>query len=220
MNNPWIAVIDYGMGNLFSVLRACDSVGLDARLTTTADDVAAADGVILPGVGAFPDGMRELAHRGLIEPLQKMAGTRKPFFGICLGMQFMMTESSEFGRTAGLGLIEGSVVQLESPHDGDEALKVPEVGWNTISRPESVEWHDTPLADVEDGTPFYFVHSFFAVPVDRSVVTSVTRYGQIEFCSSLAKQNLFGCQFHPERSGANGLAMYRSFANMVMRTRR
>jgi glutamine amidotransferase len=217
-----VAVIDYGMGNLYSVARACEVAELGVVVTSDPAEVDRADGVVLPGVGAFGDGMRELDARGLVEPLKRYARAGRPFFGICLGMQFLLGESLEFGRTAGLGLIAGAVVPLGEPRGDDgEVLKVPEVGWNTIVRPPTCStWARTPLATLASPTPFYFVHSYVAVPTDPRVVAAVTRYGDVEFCSALSKDNLFGCQFHPERSGASGLELYRNFAAIVEATPR
>lgn len=185
-----VAIIDYGMGNLFSVARACAHVGLEAAVTSDPGDVKRALGVILPGVGAFGDAMASLRERGLVEPLREAALT-KPFLGICLGMQLLMTKSYEFGEHEGLNVIEGEVLRLQS-------RKVPQVGWNLAG-------------DVY----YYFVHSFYVKPADPKVVLTTTRYGDTEFCSSLQKGFVTACQFHPERSGLKGLLVYQNFARRI-----
>ena len=213
-----VAIVDYGMGNLFSVQRACEQVGLQAAITASPDEVFAADAAILPGVGAFGDAMAELTRLGLADAVKTLVAAGKPFMGICLGMQLVMTESVEFGRHKGLGLVEGDVVRFESPRRGTQVLKVPEVGWNRIAPAPGVSWDGSCLEGLPDGAFMYFVHSFYAKPADPSVVLSVSRYGHLEFCSSLRRGNLFACQFHPERSGPQGLHIYRAFAAHVHRS--
>jgi imidazole glycerol-phosphate synthase subunit HisH len=216
----WAAIIDYGMGNLYSVLNACKHCGIEAEITSDTQRVRDAHAVILPGVGAFGDAMREIDRRGLLNPVAQAAASGKPFVGICLGMQLMMEESHEFGRHQGLGLVAGAVLRLEAPNDDDgRPLKVPEVGWNAISRPPDAEhgWRDTLLEGVAEGAFMYFVHSYYCDPRDRDIVASRSRYGQIEYCSTLCKDNLFGCQYHPERSGQAGLAIYRNLAKEMAR---
>lgn len=214
-----VAIVDYGMGNLFSVQRACEQVGLPAVISAFADEVLRADAVILPGVGAFGDAMAELRRLDLVAALQEVAASGKPLMGICLGMQLFMTESHEFGRHRGLGLIEGEVVRFDAPRHGSQVLKVPQVGWNRIIKavgPNS--WEASPLEGLQDGEFMYFVHSFYARPVEPSVVLATSRYGHLEFCSSLRRGNLFACQFHPERSGPQGLRIYRNLASQLWRS--
>lgn len=213
-----VAIVDYGMGNLFSVQRACEHVGLRAAITARADEVLRADAVILPGVGAFGDAMAELRRLGLVEVLQAAAASGKPLMGICLGMQLFMTESHEFGRHQGLGLIAGDVVRFDAPRHGSQVLKVPEVGWNRILMPGPNAWESSPLEGLRDGEYLYFVHSFYARPVEAGVVSATSRYGHLEFCSSLRRGNLFACQFHPERSGPQGLRIYRNLASQLQRS--
>jgi glutamine amidotransferase len=212
MRKPLVAIIDYGLGNLFSVQLACASAGLRTVITACAHDILAADALILPGVGAFGDAMRALEELRLVPVLQHAAASGKPLFGICLGMQLLMTESAEFGTHAGLGLIPGRVVRFERPLDtAGNVLKVPHIGWNRIYHP-----HDASppglLRDVPSGTYMYFVHSFYVEPVVPWVVWSRSQYGHIEFCASLQYQNIFACQFHPERSGRQGLRLYHNLA--------
>lgn len=202
------AIVDYGMGNLFSVRQACLRVGLDARLTQSGADVLAADLVIIPGVGAFGEAMRTLAGLDLVGPIRDAAAAGTPLVGVCLGMQLLMDESDEFGSHSGLGLIRGNVSRLTG---GGGRIKVPHIGWNSLhgrtERPDS--WARTPLAAAAEGTKFYFVHSYRVASSDPLHVISTTTYEGETFCSSISRGNVFGCQFHPERSGAPGLRMYR-----------
>jgi glutamine amidotransferase len=215
MDGPRVAIVDYGMGNLFSVKHACEHVGIAASLTSTPQEILQADAVILPGVGAFGDAMETLRERDLIAPLRDVAASGKPFVGICLGMQLLMEESFEFGRYAGLGLIPGNVVRLDSSSSGGRPVKVPQVCWNRLTRVgrgDSDSWAGTLLEGLPDGVFMYFVHSFVVVPNDSRVIISKTHYGPNEFCSALAVGNIFACQCHPERSGKSGLQVYHNLA--------
>jgi glutamine amidotransferase len=213
---PRVAIVDYGLGNLFSVAQACQVVGLAASITNDRKTIETADAVILPGVGAFGDAMQTLRRLDLVGVLKDTPARGTPLIGICLGVQLLMTESQEFGTHQGLGLIRGQVVRLNSPREGERMLKVPQVGWNRIHAAGGIQrWKDTPLEGVHDGEFMYFVHSFVVVPDDRSVVTSTTVYGDVEFCSSLSSGVVFACQFHPERSGRRGLQVYDNVRRMV-----
>ncbi len=217
-DQPRVAIVDYGMGNLFSVKHACAHVGLDATITHARADVLAADAVIVPGIGAFGDAMATLREHDLVTALQTVAASGKPFVGICLGMQLLMTESQEFGRHAGLGIVPGTVTRFENPRTAEGQLKVPEVCWNALCRAgadRAADWTGTLLAGLPDGVFMYFVHSFYCQPDDPAVTLSVTRYGGIEFCSSLRYRNIFACQCHPERSGPHGLQVYRNLATLL-----
>jgi glutamine amidotransferase len=213
------AIVDFGRGNLYSVARACAHVGLPARITSDPEAVASAPGVILPGVGAFGDAMAALRKRGLADALRDAASRDVPLLGVCLGIQLLMSESAEFGRHRGLGILEGDVIRFEPPSGPGPALKIPHTGWNRVRRAAPAgpadPWAGTLLEGQPDGEPFYFVHSFYVKPADPRVILSLTRYGPSEFCSSVARGNLFACQFHPERSGPSGLAVYRNFAARV-----
>lgn len=222
-----VAIVDYGSGNLFSVKHACEHVNLHAIITSSKHEILHSDVVILPGVGAFGDAMETLKKLDLISPLKEIASSEKPLIGICLGMQLLMTESFEFGIHKGLDVIEGQVVKFESPVGPFGGLKVPQVGWNRIYRKKDTRppadihdsnqypWAGSPLEGVSDGEFMYFVHSFYARPKDARVVFSVSRYGNIEFCSSLTYRNVFASQFHPERSGPQGLHIYRNLASFI-----
>ncbi len=213
-----VAIVDFGMGNLFSVQKALEAVGLDTAITNDPNEVRAARAVVLPGMGAFGDAMEELRAHGLVEPLQELVKNGKAFLGVCLGLQLMLEESLEFGRHEGLAMIEGTVVRFEKPVESGLELKVPQVGWNAIHIPEgasSDHWNGSPLEGLPSGVRGYFVHSYYAKPRDPAVILGASRYGHIEFPAALRKGNLFGCQFHPEKSGPRGLDIYRNFAKAI-----
>src|SRR3990172_79408 len=180
---PWpqglrVPIVDYGMGNLFSVKHACEAVGLKAALVSSAQDILSAVGVILPGVGAFGDAMEALARLDLVSVLLDIAASEKPLVGICLGMQLLMTGSHEFGWHRGLGIIEGEVVRLEpSVSCGDTRLKVPQVGWNRIYEISNGSWKDSFLEGLKDGEFMYFVHSFYKARGFKSFVVNYAVWG-------------------------------------------
>jgi glutamine amidotransferase len=202
-----IAVVDYGMGNLRSVHKALEKIGSTARVTSTPQQIRDASAIVLPGVGAFKDCICNLEKLNLIEPILQSVKSGKPFLGICLGLQVLFTESDEFGKTPGLDLIKGRVVHF-SQHDSspDSRLKIPHMGWNSLSLKKNIPLFNT----IEDGSFFYFVHSYYVVPDDAAVIASTTSYG-IDFTSSIQKDNIFACQFHPEKSQQLGLHMLRNF---------
>lgn len=212
-----VAIVDFGLGNLFSVKHACEHVGLLGVITAAKSEVLAADAVILPGVGAFGDAMDSLQRLDLIPVLRDVAQSRVPLLGICLGIQLLMSESYEFGRHKGLDIIRGTVERFDRPVENERPLKVPQIGWNGIH--PARDWSGTLLDGLSDGDSMYFVHSFVAHPEDRQVVLSTSRYGHIEFCSSLALGNIFACQFHPERSAWKGLLVYRNLTKHIQTSR-
>jgi imidazole glycerol-phosphate synthase subunit HisH len=205
-----IAIIDYGMGNLRSVQKGFEKIGYDAVVTPDPKVLREADRVVLPGVGAFRDCMRNLEQAGFVEPILKVIQEGKPFLGICVGMQLLFTESEEFGIYRGLNVLPGRVLRFaEGMQENDEELKVPHMGWNQLCVK-----HPAPIFDgIADGTNVYFVHSYYAKPEDDSVVASTTNYG-IDFCSSVWRDNIVATQFHPEKSQEKGLAMLKNFATM------
>ena len=218
MSVPTVAIVDYGMGNLFSVQQACHIVGLEVRITSSKEDILDSDSVILPGVGAFADAMAALRERKLIEPILETIHSGKPFMGICLGMQLLFEESEEFGRHRGLGVIPGAVIRFKS--NGNKKLKVPCIGWNRIEKFPSQNrnlWERSLLCGIEEGAFMYFVHSYYCVPTDKSIVVSRSEYHGIVYCSSVLFGNIFACQFHPERSGNTGLTLYKNFMKMTQR---
>jgi glutamine amidotransferase len=205
-----IAIIDYGMGNLRSVQKAFETVGCPAVVTRDPRVIADAARVVLPGVGAFADCMANLERYDLIEPIRRAVSGGKPFLGICLGLQVLFTESEEFGTHKGLDLIPGRVVRfpagLQVGGADQSALKVPHMGWNDVVlvKPSPL------LAGLSSGTHLYFVHSYYVVPEDSGVVTTRTAYG-VTFASSIGRDNIFACQFHPEKSQRAGLQIIRNF---------
>lgn len=207
---PKVAIIDYALGNLYSIKHACEYAGLDAAITSAREDVLRADGVILPGMGAFGEAMNTLHKLDLVSVLRDYAASGKPLIGICLGIQLLLSESFEFGHHQGIGIIEGEVIPLDHPVEGRRKLKIPQVGWNQIHAPRS--WSNSPLAEVPNHEYMYFVHSFVPRPHNNEVILSTTTYGGFEFCSSLQHKNIFACLFHPERSGDAGLKIYRQIA--------
>lgn len=215
MATPKIAIVDYNMGNLYSVRRACEVVGLDASITTDATVVAHADAAILPGVGAFGDAMATLRQLGMAEALVAHARAGKPLLGICLGLQLLMERSHEFGEHEGLALIPGDVARFEHPHEGDRELKVPQVGWNRVFEARPGAWAGTPFDAVESGVHQYFVHSYYVRPADEGFTIAMSRYGDTEFCSAARVENVIACQFHPERSGGQGMRVYERFAELL-----
>ena len=202
-----IAIIDYGVGNLFSLKSSLGMIGAQATVSGDAQVLAQADRLILPGVGAFGDARARLAETGLDEVICREAARGKPILGICLGMQLLFERSYEYGEHTGLGLIPGEVVDMTPRLPS--GLKVPHIGWNAlhITRPE----HPL-LREVKQGEHMYFVHSFFA---DRCApdTLATTEYG-IELTAAVARGNVMGCQFHPEKSGAAGLRLLRAFCEM------
>lgn len=201
-----IAIIDYGMGNLRSVQKGLERVGFDALVTRDIDQIQAARGVVLPGVGAFSACMENLGKFGLIEPIREVVRQKKPFLGICLGFQLLFSESAEFGKQRGLDLFPGKVVGFQAKAN----FKVPHMGWNRI-----VKRKDSPfLEGISTGDYVYFVHSFYVVPDDPSMVATTTEYGE-SFVSSIATDRLFACQFHPEKSQELGLRMLANFGRFV-----
>ena len=216
-----VAIVDFGLGNLFSVMQACRHAGLRGFLTAIADEILGADAVILPGIGAFGDAMSSLHRLDLVSPLRDAAASGKPLFGVCLGLQLLMEESHEFGLHKGLGIVEGDVIAFDSPAENGRRLKVPQVGWNRIYGPGKDSgsrhgpWEGSPLQGLEDGEYMYFVHSLYVRPRNKDLVLSTSRYGDMEFCSSLKTGNIFACQFHPERSGPEGLRIYENVASAL-----
>ena len=213
---PKVAIVDYALGNLFSIKHACERVGLNSIITSDKEEILEADGVLLPGMGAFGDAMQTLHKLDLVAVLRDIAASDKPLIGICLGIQLLLSESYEFGHHKGLGIIEGEVVPLGHPHEDGKQLKVPQIGWNQIISARS--WDETLLRSIPDREYMYFVHSYAPQPQDADVVLAKTIYGGVEFCSSLRRENIFACLFHPERSGVMGLKIYENLASHVGRS--
>jgi imidazole glycerol-phosphate synthase subunit HisH len=203
-------IVDYELGNLFSVLQACKYVGLDAEISHDPEKVASADGLILPGVGAFGAAMTNLHNRGIADLLKAQIQAGKPFLGICLGLQLLFTESTEFGSQGGLDLLPGSIVRFPAEIDGVK-LRVPQIGWNRIAPAPQADWSQTPLAHLRPDCFMYFVHSYYAQPADPRDMLTVTNYGGLEYCSGVQRDNILAFQFHPEKSGQIGVEVYRKW---------
>ena len=200
-----IAIIDYGMGNLRSVQKALEKVGAQAIVTSDRREIAAADKVILPGVGAFRDAIAELKRQDFVGPIQDSIAAGKPFLGICLGLQLLFDVSYEDGHYEGLGIIPGKVVRFAAP----AGVKVPHMGWNQIARRNGVQ--PPLLAGLPDSAHVYFVHSYYVAPDDPAVIAAETDYAGT-FTSAIWRGNIFATQFHPEKSQASGLRILRNFA--------
>ncbi len=197
-----IAIIDYGVGNLKSVYKAFLSLGLEAVVTSDTKEILKADKVVLPGVGAFKDAMKELKERGLTEVIYETVEKEKPFLGICLGMQLLFDKSYEYGEVEGLKLLRGEIVKLDVP------LKVPHMGWNTLNFKKK----EPLFTGLSDNSYVYFVHSYY-LETTEDIVSSTTHYGK-EIAVSVQKDNIFGAQFHPEKSGDIGLTMLKNFGGL------
>jgi glutamine amidotransferase len=212
MHKSPIAILDYGIGNVRSISNAVEAVGETPLLTRNTANIMEAKGLIFPGVGAFAKGMENLREYGLIETIRDYAATGKPFLGICLGMQMLFEWSEEFGHSPGLGLIEGKVIRMPFA-DGDD-LKLPHIRWSGIEEPEPGRWDRSILEGVSPEEEAYFVHSFVGVPADARDVLATTRYGNSSFCSAVRRANVFGVQFHPEKSRNTGLHIMGNFIKL------
>ena len=197
----FIAIIDYGLGNLCSVNKALEAVGARPRVTSDSKDIAEASAIVLPGVGAFKRAMDNLARLKVIPTILNAIEEGKPFMGICLGLQILFTESEEHGFHKGLDVIRGKVKKFSS------SVKIPHMGWNQIR----IQGKKSKIfAGIQDGSYFYFVHSYYVVPEDKGIVVATTEYGG-EFVSAINKKNIWGVQFHPEKSETLGLKILENF---------
>jgi len=205
-----IAIVDYGMGNLRSVQKGFEKIGAEALVTSDPRILLEADKVVLPGVGAFRDCMRNLEQGGFVEPLLKVIAGGRPFLGICVGMQLLFTDSIEFGHYNGLNVIHGHVLRFPDHMSfAGERLPVPQMGWNQLS----FKKNPPAFEGIKDGSNVYFVHSYYVKPDDDTVIATTTDYG-IEFCSSVWKDNIVATQFHPEKSQDIGLRILKNFAEL------
>jgi len=207
-----VIIIDYQLGNLFSVQQACNYLGYTAVISSDPVDLRNADYAILPGVGAFADAMDNLKKFGLEQEITEYVQRGKPFMGVCLGLQLLLTESEEFGNTKGLNIIPGKVKKFALQEVEGQVHKVPQIQWNTIL-PDSLSWSGTPLKCCRSGDYMYFVHSFYAEPDSETYVLAKTIYGNTEYCSAIFKKNVFATQFHPEKSGIYGVNIYKEWFN-------
>jgi glutamine amidotransferase len=200
-----IAIIDYGMGNLRSVEKGFQKVGVEVKVTSKPEDVERADAVVLPGVGAFKDCMKELNNLDLVGAVTDSLKKGRPYLGICLGLQVLFSESDEFGTCRGMDIFKGKVVRFENSD-----LKIPQMGWNQLNIKT-----DNPLfKGIPDKSYFYFVHSYYVAPDDKSIIATTTDYG-VEFTSSVCTDNVYAVQFHPEKSQGLGLTLLKNFGDIV-----
>ena len=201
-----IAIIDYGVGNLFSLSSSFKAIGYDTVVTGDKEQIKRADKLILPGVGAFEDAVKKLRENRLDELICEQVSAKKPLLGICLGMQMLFERSYEYGKHEGLGLLRGEVVPMEGKIAPQ--LKIPHIGWNQLN----IKRSSPLLSSIEDGNFVYFVHSFYAEGCEDSLIAT-TDYGR-EMTAVVGKDNVFGCQFHPEKSGETGLKILKAFCEM------
>ena len=213
MRESPIAILDYGIGNTRSISNALEALGEASLLTRDPEDILGAKGLIFPGVGAFSKGMENLHSFELIPVLHDYVATGKAFLGICLGMQMLFERSEEFGLTQGLGLIPGKVIKM--PLNDEEDLKLPHISWNSVLEPEPGKWENTILKGITTDEEAYFVHSFVGVPAETRHLLAVTNYGSRSFCSAVKSENIYGVQFHPEKSRNTGLNILRNLINLT-----
>ena len=207
--NKKVVIIDYKLGNLFSVKQACDNVGLYAIISSDRSKILDADALILPGVGAFIEAMKNLEELDLITAIKSKVNNGTPLFGICLGLQLLFTKSEEFGSGNGLDLISGLIKKFPEKQK-DRTIKVPHISWNKIHESEK-NFNNSPLKEIKNGEFMYFIHSYFVDPIDKSCIFTNTNYDGIKFCSAIKKNNIFATQFHPEKSAENGLSIYKNW---------
>ena len=206
-----VAVVDYGIGNLYSVRRALERCGGDVTLSSDPAALERAERLVLPGVGAFAGGMAGLRERGLVEPIRRYAASGRPLLGICLGMQMLATASEEFGIHEGLDLIPGRVRAVPDRDTAGRPHKVPHIGWTALRTPAGASWRESLLADTPEGTSVYLVYSFAVVPDDPAHRLADCEYGGHAVCAAIARGAITGFQFHPEKSGEAGLRILRRF---------
>ena len=207
-----VTIVDYGASNLLNVVRALTHLGAEAKIGESAREVAEAEKLILPGVGAFGDSMAEISARGLSDAIKIFVESGRPFLGICVGMQLMLEESCEFGRHEGLALIPGRVEAIPAAAPDGKPLTVPHMGWSEVSPPQNgITWKGSLLDGLSPGTSFYFAHSYIVVPEEENHRLVECNYDGVKFCAGVRKENLHGLQFHPEKSASAGLEVLRAF---------
>lgn len=211
-SNKKVTIIDYQLGNLFSVKQACDTIGLSPFISSSKEDVLNADALILPGVGAFIEAMNNLQNFDLVNPIKQAVTSGIPIFGICLGQQLLFSESEEFGSGKGLDLIPGVIRKFPSSID-EKKIKIPQIAWNKVYE-KSKSWENTPLQELKDQEFMYFVHSYYVDPLSDSCILTETNYEGVEYCSSILDNNIFATQFHPEKSSFKGLSIYKNWATI------
>ncbi|MFX1314846.1 MAG: imidazole glycerol phosphate synthase subunit HisH [Promethearchaeota archaeon] len=199
-----IAIIDYEMGNLKSIYNCLSYLNINAIITDDPKLILDANGVILPGVGAFKDAMNYLTKKDLVKVIKQIVEEDKPLFGICLGLQLIFSKSFEMGETSGLDIIKGKVIAFNRANVG----KIPQIGWNNVKFKNTEHFL---VKGVKDNSFFYFVHSFYGIPENKDYILGMTKYGETEFCSMLSANNIIATQFHPEKSSKNGIKIFQNF---------
>jgi imidazole glycerol-phosphate synthase subunit HisH len=211
MEKKKVIILDYQLGNLFSVQQACNAVGLNAIISSDKQLIEQADAIILPGVGAFNEAMKNLESLDLIAPLKDFVSKGNPLFGICLGQQLLFTESEEFGSGKGLNFIDGVIRKFPTTSSKGELMKVPQIAWNRVWDKNNL-FKNSPLKDISNGEFMYFVHSYYVIPEHDQDILTVTKYEELEYCSAILKNNIFATQFHPEKSSELGVNIYKNWA--------
>ena len=209
-----VAIIDYKMGNLHSVKAACDKVGLASTISSDPDEINDCIAAILPGVGSFPQAMKNINDLKLDNCIYRFVEKGKILFGICLGMQLLFDISNEFGSNNGLGIIKGRAEKFNFSSKNSKIYPIPQIGWNRIYE-KKIFWKDTILNNNKNGDFMYFLHSNFVLPMAEEIILSKTIYGYHEFCSSIKINNIFATQFHPEKSGESGINLYRNLKVLI-----
>lgn len=212
-----IVLVNYGLGNIRSIINAFKYLNVQLVLSTNEDELLSAEGIILPGVGAFENGISRLRKLGLDRILTQCVEKKIPLLGICLGMQLLMDKSEEFGEHTGLGFIPGKVIKFD--FHGNLRKKLPHIRWSTL-KSEKRTWNNTILENLSEHSEMYFVHSYYVQPKDPENILSVTDYEGNKFCSSVQKDLIYGCQFHPEKSGETGQIILRNFINICKNVKR
>lgn len=210
--SPKIAIIDYGVGNLYSISKALKHFTDNVIVTDEKEEIGSSNALVLPGVGSFEAGMSGLRIRGLTDLVKDWALANKPMLGICLGAQLMLSRGYEFGDFEGLDLIPGRVVAFPKLLEKE---KIPHIGWNKILPATNQDWRQTIFESIPPGASVYFVHSFILEPERMENILSYTNYGGYQFCSAIKSGNIYGCQFHPEKSGRIGLLILKNFLNII-----
>lgn len=209
-----VTIIDYQLGNIFSIVKAFEFLNCKVKQVDTPGDIDQADYLVLPGVGSFGDGIGNLAAAGFIPAIKEHVSKGKPFLGVCLGMQLLLSNSEEFGYHEGLNIIPGKVIKLPD----EPKSKIPNIGWHTLQLPGQKSpdyWNNTVLQSIPADKDFYFIHSYAVYPASTEHCLSMSKFGNHEFCSTVKMGNVYGCQFHPEKSGETGLDILRNFISLV-----
>ena len=200
-----ITILDYGVGNIFNLLKSLERLKYKVKVSSNSKEIMDSDRLIIPGVGAFKNGMKNLNKLNLIETIKLYTDTKRPLLGICLGMQYLMESSEEFGLTDGFGYIKGNVKKFKK----NKLNRIPHMGWSYLNY-----YNDKIFNNLKNKPSFYFCHSYYVKPNNKNNILSETEYSGVSFCSTLKKKNIYGCQFHPERSGKNGEIFLKNFMNI------